>query len=473
MAEVWEAVRDDRSQEPVAIKRLPVHGLHARAARHRLLDEAGVGASISHPNLVRTIEVVEDQEQVGIVMELLEGRTVSDLLDPSEPPPIGWTLGVSLQILAGLSAVHESKTAEGKHRGLIHRDLKPSNLFVTRQGVAKIIDFGIASLHGGERTLTSTGMFRGSLPYCSPEVVRHEPLDARTDLYSFGLVLYELLTGKRFHSQTSEAAILSSVLWSPIKPVRQIRVEAPEWLDALTGTLLQKDPTQRPASAKATCDVILANAQGAEVFGPAQIAAWASARPVVAAESAGTASGPAVHPLGGDTTKRDAPSALRGSPRAKPAAAAALVMLAVVGVAYGVLGSGATPAPAPPPPVVVPAEVAKAAPPVEELPTAPPAEPIPPPQAVAPRPKEQAKPTAKKTRSPRREGWLSVGVPGGWANVSVDGKLVGPTPLFRHALEEGRHTVLAVRRDGVRSEQVVQIEAGQERRVAIEWPATP
>ena len=195
-----------------------------RRALKRFESEARAASALNHPNICTIYEVEEHEGQPFLVMELLEGQTLRDLIVTAAPgkPALELTklLDLAVQITAGLEAAHR--------QGIIHRDIKPANIFVTSQGQAKILDFGLAKLFLTETTavesstvagtdaesqryrnletesltasspfLSRTGVAMGTAGYMSPEQIRGEKLDARTDLFSFGLVLYEMATGQR------------------------------------------------------------------------------------------------------------------------------------------------------------------------------------------------------------------------------------------------------------------------------------
>ncbi|MBK7862447.1 MAG: serine/threonine protein kinase [Archangiaceae bacterium] len=453
MGEVWEAEHHADPSQRVALKRLPRQEAAVVGQRRRLIDEARLGIALSHPNLARTLDVIEEGPELAAVLELLEGHTVAQLVHRGQVPPLGWAQGVALQVLDGLDYLHRAKGEDGRPLGLVHRDLKPSNLFITTAGEAKIIDFGIASIQGSERTVTRTGLLRGSLPYCSPEMARHEPLDARSDLFSFGLVLYELVTGERCHAQTTEAAILSAVLWSPAPSIRALAPDAPEWLERLVARLLQKNRDDRPGSA---AEVSAELAREAVPFSEAEIAGWVRGASVGSASTAGTQSA------------LQAPVVLAPPPRSKrrvlPWVVGAGALLVAAGVGAVVTLRPVEPAPVVAEPVVAPPVSAPPPAPASELPAL-----VAPPRP-APKHKAVAHRAAVAAPAAGGEGWLTVGVKPGWGTVEIDGATVGPSPLFRHSLGAGRHTVVVTRHDGQKQSRVVQIEDGKEQRIAVEWP---
>ncbi len=212
MGEVYRA-RDARLGREVAVKVLPETLAGNPEALARFQKEARAVAALSHPNILAIFDIGRHEGTDFAVMELLQGSTLRDALD-SGPLPPGRTIDFALQIAKGLCAAHE--------KGIVHRDLKPENVFVTRDGDVKILDFGLAkNTEGGSRedateapteTRTSPGTVMGTVAYMSPEQVRGEPLDPRSDIFSFGTVLYEMLTGRRAFARDSAAETMAAIL---------------------------------------------------------------------------------------------------------------------------------------------------------------------------------------------------------------------------------------------------------------------
>jgi len=212
MGQVYRA-RDLRLSREVAIKVLLAE---VRADRDRLArfeDEARATSRLSHPNIVVVHDIGETDGAPYIVSELLQGETLRDRLSAG-PLPVRKAVDYGIQILRGLAAAHD--------KGIVHRDLKPENLFLTKDGLVKILDFGIAKLgrHGEEpsafdaetRSQTAAGTLLGTLGYTSPEQVRGLPVDQRSDIFAFGAVLYEMVAGKRAFKGKTPADTLSAIL---------------------------------------------------------------------------------------------------------------------------------------------------------------------------------------------------------------------------------------------------------------------
>lgn len=246
---------DLRLGRHVALKFLP-HAMAADTlALQRFEREARAAASLSHSNICTIHEVEEHEGQPFIVMELLEGQTLREIL--AAPLEIGRMLDFGAQIAAGLEAAHR--------RGIIHRDIKPANIFVTRLGQAKILDFGLAKVHDApfdvddaerdlprairDPCLSTTGVAMGTVGYMSPEQVRGEKLDLRSDLFSFGLVLYEMATGVAAFADKSGVLVQQAIVSLNPSPTLRLRPDLPSKLVAIIEKALRKEPGERYRSA--------------------------------------------------------------------------------------------------------------------------------------------------------------------------------------------------------------------------------
>ena len=250
----------------VALKFLPDEVGEDAKARERFEREAHAVSALDHPNICTVHEFDEYEGHLFIAMQLLQGKTLRDYLASgrfrlSEPEG----LDIAIQIAAGLEAAHE--------KGIIHRDIKPANIFITEKNVAKILDFGVAKIietaapadgrlrptgdspsPAGEAVvsalaLTRTGLKLGTAGYMSPEQVRGEALDARTDIFSFGLVLYEMATGERAFPGQTEAILHEAIVSREPRPLREWAPETPPQLAAAIGKCLEKEPERRYQSA--------------------------------------------------------------------------------------------------------------------------------------------------------------------------------------------------------------------------------
>lgn len=242
MGSVWRAW-DERLKRPIALKRIKATAPEDRRLRERLRREAEAGARLNHPSIVHIYDIVETEESDWIVMELVEGRTLQAILKEGPLPPER-VIRLGREIAEGLAEAHS--------QGFIHRDLKAPNVMVTRAGRAKILDFGVAKqIHpeSQETTLSEPGLVIGTSYAMSPEQAMGLPLDARSDLFSLGSLLYEMVTGLApFRAETS-AATLARVCSFRQRPAAAVRPEVPRELSQLIDRLLEKDPVDRPASA--------------------------------------------------------------------------------------------------------------------------------------------------------------------------------------------------------------------------------
>ena len=239
MGIVYKA-EDLRLQRPVALKFLPPHLTDSPELRERFLIEARAAAALSHPNICVIHEVGESEERPYIAMEYVEGETLRDRIreGPLEP---GEALRVIRQVAAGLGEAH------GK--GIIHRDIKSANIMVTPKGQAKVMDFGLAKLRGGS-SLTKSQTTLGTVAYMSPEQARGDDVDARTDLWSLGVVLYETLTGELPFRGDRDLSVIHSIIHEEPKPLKQRKPPVPEELRQVVARALRKDPGARYGSAE-------------------------------------------------------------------------------------------------------------------------------------------------------------------------------------------------------------------------------
>lgn len=246
MGRVYKA-QDTRLGRMVAIKLMHASTGAAPELRRRFEREGTAVAALNHPNVCTLFDVGSEGDLQYLVMEFLDGRTLSSRLR-SGPMPVGESLQIAIEMANGLTAAHEA--------GIIHRDLKPSNVMLTANG-AKLLDFGIAkaltspSMPNGEKatgTLTGAGIL-GTVTYMSPEQVRGLPVDQRSDVWSFGVVLYQMLAGKSpFDESTLEATVCSIVGRAPVQ-LREMRQDVPPELECVIERCLRKSPHERYSSA--------------------------------------------------------------------------------------------------------------------------------------------------------------------------------------------------------------------------------
>jgi eukaryotic-like serine/threonine-protein kinase len=238
MGTVYEA-EDTTLGRKVAIKVLNP-SLTGGKELERFESEAKVQASLNHPNIVSLFKFEPIGNSYYMVMEYVEGRTLAEIVRSGGALAPHLVVGISKQVLDGLSVAHR--------RGIVHRDLKPSNIMLTPEGLAKVMDFGIAKVQGG-KSLTATGALVGTVYYMSPEQVRGETVDSRSDLYSFGIILFELLTGRVPFRDESDFQIMIHHVQTPPPLPTQLLPQIPPALEQIVLRCLAKDPAQRFQSA--------------------------------------------------------------------------------------------------------------------------------------------------------------------------------------------------------------------------------
>lgn len=251
--------REGRFERPYALKRLLPQLSDDEEVREMFLEEARLAGLLSHPNVVGVLDVGEDAEGPFLLMEYVEGLSVSELLRhvvaADDLLPIGVALRIVDQAARGLRAAHELVTQDGRELTLIHRDVSPQNILVGFDGVVRVVDFGIAKAIGGDGQ-SSTHALKGKHGYMSPEQLRFERLDARTDVYALGVVLFELLTGRRLYPGRKLDEVARRVLHEPPPDLAMFRGDAPPALEALLFAMLAKDRERRVASAAAVSALI-------------------------------------------------------------------------------------------------------------------------------------------------------------------------------------------------------------------------
>jgi Tol biopolymer transport system component len=249
MGEVYRA-KDARLDRIVAIKVLPASFSADHDRMQRFAQEARAAAALNHPNILSIFDIGDEHGSPYVVSELLEGETLRERLR-SGALPSRKAIDYGLQVARGLAAAHE--------KGIVHRDLKPENLFITSDGRVKILDFGLAKLTRPEavsgadaptvHAVTEPGLIMGTAGYMSPEQVRGQVADPRSDIFAFGTILYEMIAGKRaFHGETS-ADTMSAILKEEMPELSETARNVPAGLERIVQHCLEKNPSQRFHSA--------------------------------------------------------------------------------------------------------------------------------------------------------------------------------------------------------------------------------
>lgn len=261
-------------------RRVAIKRLHPQFAKDpefvaMFMDEAKLAARIQHPNVVQTLDVVLDDGELFLILDFVDGVPLSQLLKSSDgglPPRLA--VGVVSGICAGLHAAHEACGSKGEALGIVHRDVSPQNVLVGRDGVARVLDFGVAKAVSRAHT-TREGQIKGKLAYMSPEQVRAGSVDRRADVYAAGVVLWEALAGRRLFTADDQAGVVLKVVEGTLEPPSRYNVRVPEELDALVMRALARTPDERFDTAQ---DMAAALEHEVPPATLREIAAWVVAR---------------------------------------------------------------------------------------------------------------------------------------------------------------------------------------------------
>jgi serine/threonine protein kinase len=251
MAEVFKAKRSgvEGFEKVVALKRILPHLSENKEFLNMFVDEAKMVAGLSHPNIVQIFDLGRIESSYYIAMEYVHGRDLRSIIkrarDKGLRMPLDLGLRVASQVCSALEYAHRKKDAQGRPMEIVHRDVSPQNILITFDGDVKLADFGIAKA-ATKASNTDRGALRGKLLYMSPEQAWGRPLDRRSDVFSLGLVLFELVTERKaFHAAGSEVTILETVRRCVITPPRDVNPRVPESLDRLVMKALAREPDER------------------------------------------------------------------------------------------------------------------------------------------------------------------------------------------------------------------------------------
>ncbi|HVP35362.1 MAG TPA: serine/threonine-protein kinase, partial [Terriglobales bacterium] len=234
MGVVYKA-QDTKLDRLVALKFLPPHLTSEVEEKERFIHEAKAASALNHPNIVTIHEIDEFDGQMFIVMEYCEGKTLKQLTEEGALP-IKKVLDIGIQVCEGLTAAHKKE--------IVHRDIKSDNIKVNKEGQVKIMDFGLAKLKGATK-LTKTRSTLGTLAYMSPEQAQGEEVDSRSDIFSLGVVLYELLTGKLPFAGEHQAAVIYSIINEEPQPIARFNNQVSAKLEDMVSKALAKDREER------------------------------------------------------------------------------------------------------------------------------------------------------------------------------------------------------------------------------------
>jgi eukaryotic-like serine/threonine-protein kinase len=246
MGVVYKA-HDTRLDRDVALKFLPPQFNTGEQEKARFSQEARAAAALNHPNICTIMDVDEHDGQMFIVMEFVDGQTLRSLLEsvPENCLPVKRAIDIGIQIGDGLAAAHE--------KGIVHRDIKPENIMIRKDGIAQIMDFGLAKLRSSNSRitrLTKAGSTVGTAGYMSPEQIQGQDADHRSDIFSYGVLLYEMLTGQLPFKGVHETALAYEIVNVDPVPMSAVKPDLDPGLDAVVLECLEKDPNERAQSAK-------------------------------------------------------------------------------------------------------------------------------------------------------------------------------------------------------------------------------
>ncbi|MBK6690048.1 MAG: serine/threonine protein kinase [Deltaproteobacteria bacterium] len=267
MAEVWVARQSGELgfEREVALKTIRPEHAKDVAFRRSFLEEARVASRLRHAHVVEVLDLGEEADVVYLAMPLVDGPSLRQLEDQEGRLPLQLALRIMLDVLAGLHAAHELADAKGTPMQLVHRDVSPHNVLIGRDGIAKLADFGVAKALGRLVEETDQGQLRGKIGYFSPEQVQRQPIDRRSDLFSVGVILWELATHRRLFLGGDLIEALVRVAKADAPNPRRFAPDVPEPVAAVIGRALCRDPAGRPGTAAELASALEAAAQTAGV----------------------------------------------------------------------------------------------------------------------------------------------------------------------------------------------------------------
>ncbi len=482
-----KAVRPDLASSPDAMR--------------LFLGEAKVALTLAHANIVHALDVEQHDDALYIAMEHIDGVDLAALIEARGRLPIAAALTIAIEVLKGLDYAHRVSDEHGRHLGIVHRDVSPSNVLLSTEGEVKLTDFGVAKSSLRDGTIT-TGGVRGKVAYMAPEQLRGGAIDARADLYALGVVLYEMLAGRRPIAGDDGLALVPLVLEGRVDPLTAVAPEVPSDLAALVMRAIATEPSGRFSSAAAMRTalerwavdhgVLLSTSDLADDVrharetkrpgGDAQQESDEVAVPPTRVHAVAPAK-EAKFELRLDSGERGtqrvevAPAVERDEERPRPRWPWVILAFAIVGGAIGgwvVMETGkaepvaVAPRPPTPPPAADPPERVRAPDP----------EPPPIPATIETPPERVEAPATRTKRSPRIPpashdspglgATLTIGS-NPWAYVEIDGQRIGRTAIRNHALPPGRHHVVLHNPEAnLRREIDVTLDPGEAERLTVD-----
>lgn len=250
---------------PVVIKALPTKARDDERYVDLFYREAFIASRFMHPNVINVHDARMIEDEHCMLMDFVSGQTVADVAQrgyqQGTPPTLRQVVQIVADALAGLDYVHDFRDIDNRRYSVVHRDVSPQNLMVTYQGMTMVFDFGIAKIYGLE-TESQPTLGGGKYAYMSPEQLQGEEVDPRSDIFSIGIILYELATGYRLFRRKTPQAVIKAVTEEPIRPPRDVKADLPEALESVIMRALERDPMKRFSSAAAMRDELLSAIDG-------------------------------------------------------------------------------------------------------------------------------------------------------------------------------------------------------------------